>query len=258
VFVVEPLRNHDQRQRQRRLPTTQTPIPIPTRLYMTSATPPTSNNSNDSSMNHAIQKISSPVLLNVYSALVEHHQTYGHPNIPLGSPEGRACDVLRRLAIQGKLTEYELGCLTELQFRFHSLEDVYFHVDFDELLERLLAYEQLHENHYQVPKKYVPDPELGAWVTGLRRLGPENVSIEHADQLNAIGFTWKSARQCGSAFMTQYRTLVDTAFNDPTVLHDPKTVLWKQAQIVARKNGKLSDTRYHYMEQLFGVGWDAL
>lgn len=225
-------RDHN-RQSRRRLPTS----------LSISVTPPSNANS-----------ISSPVLLNVYSALVEHNQTHGHPNIPLGSAEGRACDVLRRLAIQGKLTEPELELLKELTFRFHSLEDVYSHVDFDELLQRLLDYEATHGDNYQVPKKHVPDPELGAWVTGLRRLGAEGVSVEHAERLNAVGFSWKSARQCGSAFMSQYRELVAA---DPSVLTEPKTMLWKKAQMVARTSGKLSDTRYHYMEQLFGVGWDT-
>jgi hypothetical protein len=50
--------------------------------------------------------------------------------------------------------------LNELGFRFHSLEDVYYECDFDEMLFKLTLYYKEFQT-YQIPKKYEPDPELG-------------------------------------------------------------------------------------------------
>lgn len=41
--------------------------------------------------------------------------------------------------------------------------------------------------------------ELGAWVTGIRRLGKEC--------FDGAGFVWVSSRKCGSKFMEQYRQI---------------------------------------------------
>ena len=83
--------------------------------------------------------IQSPVLKQVYPALLEHISQFGNPNIPLGNSNGKKCKVLRRLAFQKVLTEEEIDLLTSLGFRFNSLEDVYEEADFDECLGRLLA-----------------------------------------------------------------------------------------------------------------------
>lgn len=213
----------------------------------------------------------SPVLQQVYPSLLKWKQEYGHPNIPLGSTEGRQCATLRRLHIQNKLTDEEVTWLEELGFTFHSMEDVYHDVDFDTLLGRLLEYEAKHpESNFQVPKKCPEDPELGAWVTGIRRLGPEGVDPEHAERLNEIGFAWVSSRKCGSKFMVQYKELVEKAeymmqaegmSNEEAVeslVEDPKVkdLIKAQAQVYAK--GKMSETRMNYMNKLFGESWTTL
>eukprot|EP00339_Tiarina_fusa_P002976 CAMPEP_0117037880 /NCGR_PEP_ID=MMETSP0472-20121206/26695_1 /TAXON_ID=693140 ORGANISM="Tiarina fusus, Strain LIS" /NCGR_SAMPLE_ID=MMETSP0472 /ASSEMBLY_ACC=CAM_ASM_000603 /LENGTH=302 /DNA_ID=CAMNT_0004747961 /DNA_START=188 /DNA_END=1096 /DNA_ORIENTATION=+ len=221
----------------------------------------------------------SPVLQQVYLSLLQHKQEYGNPNIPLGSKEGRQCHTLRRLHIQNKLTVDEVEWLTTIGFTFHSLEDVYKYADFDTLLTRLLEYETAHpDNNFQVPKKCPEDPELGAWVTGIRRLGPDGVNPVHERRLNEVGFAWKSTRKCGSKFMSQYRTYLeilkekeengDGDINDNNenersnaetlIAADPKAVGWVQAQQEVLKRGDLSQTRVHYMEQLFGEDWTMI
>lgn len=205
--------------------------------------------------------ISSPVLQQVYPDLLKYVDEYGHPNIPLGSKEGRQCQTLRRLHIQNKLSEEEIEWLDSLGFTWHSLEDVYKYADFDEIFQRLLDYEANHpESNFQVPKKCKEDPELGAWVTGIRRLGKDGVNPEHERRLDAIGFAWKSARKCGSKFMEQYRIL-STRVNDETlgaVVAEESTVKWIRAQQEALKKGKLSQTRVHYMGSLFGEDWTTV
>ena len=102
----------------------------------------------------------SPVLAQVYPALIAHNEKHGNPNIPLGSTDGKRCKTLRRLHFQNMLTEDEATLLNELGFRFHSFEDVYYECDFDEMLFKFTLYYKEFQT-YQIPKKYEPDPELG-------------------------------------------------------------------------------------------------
>jgi len=201
--------------------------------------------------------ISSPVLAAVYPKLLEWKSIYGNPNIPLKTSGGRQCKTLRRLHIENKLTDEEISLLNDIGFQFNSLEDVYREADFTEMIKRLIAYEKEYSNRYQVPKKLPSDPELGAWVTGLRRLGPDEVLPEHAQQLNGIQFTWVSSRQCGSKFMTKYRELTERVEKEgqDAVLADADVQKWIKAQQMARERGTLSDTRFHYMENLVGHDW---
>jgi Helicase associated domain len=205
--------------------------------------------------------ISSPVLQQVYPELLKYVEQYGHPNIPLGSKEGRQCLTLRRLHTQQKLTVDEVTWLESLGFTWHSLEDVYRFAQFDILFQRLVEYERRHpDSHFQVPKKCKEDPELGAWVTGLRRLGPDGVNPEHERRLEAIGFVWKSARQCGSKFMEQYRVYTTRVQEEgrAAVMAEESTVRWIKAQQEVMKKGNLSQTRVHYMGQLFGEDWTTV
>lgn len=207
------------------------------------------------------EKFTSPVLKQTCGKLLEWKEKYGHPNIPLKNDGGNSCQVLRRLHIQKKLTTDEVEWLEEIGFRFHSLEDVYRFADFDTLLDRLLAYEETHpNNNFQVPKKCPEDPELGAWVTGIRRLGKEGVNPDHERRLSEINFVWKSARKCGSKFMIKYRELLKQVEVDglETVMDDPTTISWIVAQQLALKRGTLSQTRVQYMGQLFGETWTTI
>ena len=198
--------------------------------------------------------ISSPVLKQVYPAMLKHIENHGNPNIPLGSSEGRMCQTLRRLRTQEKLPESDVAILDDLGFVWHSLEDVYKNADFDELYQRLLEY----GGDYSPPKKYPDDPELGAWVTGIRRVGEANVETDHRIRLNEIGFQWISPRKCGSAFMQQYRDLcsqLESAEEPSDVLGQPVIKEWIRAQQQAVARGTLSETRKHYLEEILGEDW---
>lgn len=197
--------------------------------------------------------IESPVLKQVYPYLLQHMQEYGNPNIPLGNSQGRQCETLRRLQTQQKLTPDEVSLLQGIGFRFDSLEDVYEKVNFDEMLARLLTYKEEYEKEgYQIPKKFATDPELGAWVTGLRRLGPTGVAPEHAKAMEEIGFVWKSNRKCGSKFMKRWREIRDLVQSEgEAVLEQEDIRKWVQAQ----RDANISETRGHYMAQLFGDDW---
>ena len=204
----------------------------------------------------ALPTIVSPVLQQCYNDMLDYNTTYGHPNIPL--PAGRPLVTLRRLYSQNKLAASDIELLNDLKFTWNSLEDVYTeNVDrFSDFLQRLLRYADAHNGDPSPPKKYPADPELGAWVTGLRRLHVVHaVDPAHRATLDALGFQWKSPRQCGSQFMQQYREIQERLTRDESpdvVWRDAKVVAWVQAQ--QRKASELSGTRQHYMAQLlFGT-----
>lgn len=205
--------------------------------------------------------ITSPVLKQAYFQLLDWKQIYGHPNIPLTNNGGKACQVLRRLRVQNKLLVEEVEWLDSIGFNFHSYEDMYTASDFGEMFDRLVLYESNHPgNNFQVPKKCEEDPELGAWVTGIRRLGKDGVNPEHERRLCEINFAWKSERKCGSKFMIQYRDYVQQAeqVGRDKILQNHETILWIQAQQRALKRGSLSQTRVTYMETLFGENWQEI
>mmetsp|Transcript_14225 Transcript_14225/g.16812 ORF Transcript_14225/g.16812 Transcript_14225/m.16812 type:complete len:376 (+) Transcript_14225:475-1602(+) len=225
--------------------------------------------------------IESTVLKQVYPAILKHIEEYGNPNIPLGTKDGKRCKILRRMAFQQTLSPEEIQLLDELDFRWNNFEDVYEEADFDACLNRLIKYEEEQKSNYQIPKKYHPDPELGAWVTLIRRLGKANIESKRRDKLDAIGFTWKSTRKCGSSFMSAYKAFkgqcqsvcritsssstaadTDTVSYElidseglRTIVEEASVQKWLRTTRDAFQSGKLSDSRCVYMDQLPGFDW---
>jgi hypothetical protein len=220
--------------------------------------------------------ITSPVLQQVYPSLIKHIKQYGNPNIPLGSIDGRNCKTIRRLAFEKKLTEQEMELLKEMNFRFNNFEDVYEEADFNDCFERLLKYEEQNKNRFQIPKKYPQDPELGAWVTMIRRLGRDNIEVERRIKLDEIGFVWVSSRKCGSSFMKNYRPIKEkleacARMNQEsgkwevvnkegiqTIMQEEQTRKWLKAQSDAAKVGNLAQARCDFLDQLPGVDWRVI
>ncbi|KAL7503983.1 hypothetical protein ACHAXN_003190 [Cyclotella atomus] len=194
--------------------------------------------------------------------MLKHKSNYGNPNIPLGSEDGKRCKTLRRLAFQNKLTADEVELLTDLGFRWSSFEDVYTECDFDEMKSKLMAYKES-QGTFQIPKKYELDPELGAWVTMVRRLYKSNeLPKDEVDKMNEIQFEWISSRKCGSSFMTRYREIQELLNNATVSGLDASKVVddeldmkkWIHAQKCAFESGKLSESRISCMNDL-GVDW---
>lgn len=213
--------------------------------------------------------IVSPVLAQVYPAIIEYKQKYGNANIPLGSTNGKRCKTLRRLHYQNLLTNDEIELLSSIGFTFHTFEDVYTQCDFDEMLFKLTLYHKEYKT-YQIPKKYDRDPELGAWVTMCRRLHQkQQLPQNQINKLNAINFEWISARKCGSAFMSQYRIVlsylnkvVEVGGNVNELLPEndyedntSEMRKWISLQRMAHEKGLLSESRVQYMDELPGIDW---
>ena len=153
----------------------------------------------------------------------------------------------------------EVNLLTDLGFRFNSFEDVYTECDFDEMLEKLKRYHAEYKT-YQIPKKYQIDPELGAWVTMLRRLYRTNdLPEDEVKKMDDIDFEWISTRKCGSAFMSGYREVLEklngAADVEKLVKEDVEMRKWFHAQKCAYENGKLSESRAQYLNDLPGIDW---
>ena len=193
---------------------------------------------------------------------MQNQQQYGHPNIPLGTTAGKQCKTLRRLAFQNKLSAQEVELLESIGFRLNSFEDVYEEADFDDCLSRLMEYERIHQTGYQIPKKYKEDPELGAWVTIIRRIGRDGIEGDRRKRLDGIGFAWVSTRKCGSSFMKNYRQIRDAiaaaAEADgggsggglEAVKEDEGMMKWLRAQAEAAAKGNLSQERMEYLDKL--------
>jgi predicted HAD superfamily phosphohydrolase len=171
------------------------------------------------------------------------------------------CSTIRRLYFQSKLTEDEVSLLENLGFSFLSFDNIYFETNFDDMIQRLIRYEDEYKNNYQVPKKFPFDVQLGAWVTNLRRLGPNSTDIlpGHRKVLNQIKFSWTSERKCGSSFMTNLRQVRAALDNCTGVSGDvmdvnhclsPDLRRWLVAQREARAKGNLNNMRVNYIEEL--------
>jgi len=196
--------------------------------------------------------VTSEVLRQVYPDLMENIAEYGHPNIPLGTTAGKQCKTLRRLAFQNKLAAEEVELLDGMGFRWSPLEDVYEEADFDDCLSRLVEYERVHQTGYQIPKKCREDPELGAWVTMIRRIGREGIEDGRRERLDNIGFAWVSTRKCGSSFMTNYRQVRDAIASSDidAVRQNEDMIKWLGAQSEAADKGNLSSDRIEFLDKL--------
>uniref|UniRef100_A0A7S2HDX1 Helicase-associated domain-containing protein n=1 Tax=Haptolina brevifila TaxID=156173 RepID=A0A7S2HDX1_9EUKA len=191
--------------------------------------------------------------------LSDYARQWHNADAPLNTDLGRWCAVQRRLHMEGKLSERRETALAALDFSWESpsqVDNPEERYDWDKMCAHFVEYRAEHGDG-QVPKKFQPDPALGGWVAAVRRkgaaLGPKRVAA-----LDAIGFEWKSTRQCGSAFMKMFRELrmFRDAHGHTDAPHDTELGRWCAAQRHIHKQGKLSETRAAYLEGI-GFEWRA-
>lgn len=109
-----------------------------TTTMMMNETDASSSSSTKSSSIIIPPQIQNIVLQQVYIPMMMNIEQYGHPNIPLGSTDGKKCKVLRRLVAQKKLSEDEMNILQDIGFRFNNLEEIYEEADFEDIFKRLV------------------------------------------------------------------------------------------------------------------------
>ena len=100
----------------------------------------------------------------------------------------------------------------------------------------------------------------------LRRLKKnDGLPEDQVSKLDAVEFEWISTRKCGSSFMKKYREVLDKltevadAGGDAAVAEllssDAEMKKWIDSQRQVHANGKLSESRVQYMDDLPGVDW---
>ena len=87
------------------------------------------------------------------------------------------------------------------------------------------------------------------------------VDLPKLDMMNEIKFEWTSTRKCGSSFMMRYREVAERLQDASSknqvfqiLEEDDQLRKWLYAQKCAFENGKLSDSRVQYMDDLC-VDW---
>uniref|UniRef100_A0A7S1FPT5 Helicase-associated domain-containing protein n=1 Tax=Corethron hystrix TaxID=216773 RepID=A0A7S1FPT5_9STRA len=183
--------------------------------------------------------------------MVDFFEEYGHANIPLGSVDGRRCSTLRRLHHAGKLSPTDHHILSNLNFQFDAFTFDPEEIDFFSLLNRLLKYNNFTNANFQIPKKYAPDPQLGAFVAYVRRMGRDGLDPSWVEALESVNFVWKSLRKCGSSFLVNWRRISEKyeGLDEVPDLNE-EDERWVQAQASSFLKGNLSDHRAEYMDRL--------
>eukprot|EP00547_Thalassionema_nitzschioides_P007769 CAMPEP_0194223300 /NCGR_PEP_ID=MMETSP0156-20130528/34791_1 /TAXON_ID=33649 /ORGANISM="Thalassionema nitzschioides, Strain L26-B" /LENGTH=250 /DNA_ID=CAMNT_0038954379 /DNA_START=40 /DNA_END=792 /DNA_ORIENTATION=+ len=210
---------------------------------------PSTDDTSEASHLIELRSISTLAVRELYPQLVAWKQEHGHPNIPLGVDGGRECQMIRELHTQQKnLTKVEVELLEQLGFEFHNCEEqLYWNNDFDDMLWRL----SVNDNTF--------DPELEAWISGIRKLGKDRIRPEHALLLAYNNFSWEEEKKDESSFMTRYREIRENAkLYGRAFLHDPEIQQWIHKQEALKKEGLLSDSQYNYVLKLIGSKIDKL
>jgi len=115
-------------------------------------------------------------------------------------PKGYPADPQLGNWVHNQRKFYRKGLLTKE--RCDQLEAIGFewtrNPEWTEMLKRLQAYQQEHNDSCNVPFKYPPDQQLAYWV-GTQRANYRKglLTKERYDQLEAIGFQWISTRRRG-------------------------------------------------------------
>lgn len=205
-----------------------------------------------------------------YRELDAFHERWGHANAPLGNPLGKWVALQRRLRAEGKLDPSAKKKLNSFPgFSWESpTEKSWDRFDAGTMISRLQTYISEHGNA-QVPKKYVVDPDLGAWVAAVRRAN-EVLPAPLKKELDDAGFEWVSSRKCGSAFMDSFRMYAlrmqecgGPDAGEATLSkklseggrEDAELLKWAEAQRRCREKGKLSQKRIEYLDGI-GFSWE--
>ena len=187
-----------------------------------------------------------------YRELSTYRSTWGTADAPLGDPLGRWCRTQRQAHAEGRLDADRVAMLDALEFSWKNpteLSAEELEAIWDTNVESLRAYVLEHGNG-QVPKKYKLNPRLGGWVAAVRRRGPDALPSERRSSLENACFEWISTRQCGSAFMKNFRALRDLPKGEAP---SQELQAWAEAQKKLAAKGGLSSERRDYLASVMDL-----
>jgi hypothetical protein len=193
----------------------------------------------------------------MFSALVEFNNTFGHCNVPLRHPEnrklGRWVSRQRELKKLGQLEEQRTKLLDSIGFDWDPLD-----ASWQEMCSSLMAYKAKY-GHCNVPPKMAEWPKLGVWVSSQRTLAMRGrLEEERIEKLNELGFSWN---QKEAYWEENFSTLLEFKrthghCNVPQGRVGSKSLsVWVRTQREAKRQGRLSENRQSRLEEIHFC-WD--
>jgi len=190
----------------------------------------------------------------MFSALVEYKNKYGHCNVPQNYSESPKLAIWvshQRVAKQkGTIIDERKKRLEEIGFVWNTLE-----ASWEKMFTELIEYKNIH-GHCHVPHKYSENPQLGNWVNNQRQNKKQGIlSKERIAKLNEIGFMWNPSDEF---WETMFKSLVEYKeiygnCNVPAQWNENKQLgNWVSHQRTAKKRDELPQK---YIERLNTLGF---
>jgi hypothetical protein len=173
------------------------------------------------------------------------------PNPQLGAWVGTQ----RRCKAAGKLLPERMERLDALGFAWSARED--FDDAWQQRFAELEAYTAVHGD-CKVPRRYKPNPQLGAWVSVQRTLkAAGKLAKERAERLEAMGFELSAqddAWQRRFAELEAYTAAYGDCIVPQRYKPNPQLGMWVSQQRKLKVAGKLAQVRVKRLEAL-GFAW---
>ena len=195
--------------------------------------------------------------LNELQAFKKDH---GHCNVPAAYKDNpqlaRWVVTQRNNYKQGKLEDEYIRGLEALGFTWD------FHAQlWEERFSQLLAFKKAHD-HCNVPATYKDNPQLGAWVSRLRKdYKKGKLENRYISRLDALGFTWDPYVELWEERFSQLLAFKKEHghCNVPQKkkLKYPKLGLWVSTQRQMYKQGKLGTDHIRRLEDI-GFVWSTI
>jgi superfamily II DNA or RNA helicase len=192
----------------------------------------------------------------MFAALVEYKNTFGHCNVPNrwdNNPKlGKWVHNQRQSKKRGELSKGCIRKLNELGFVWNILDE-----NWNEMFSHLAEYKNRHGN-CDVPKKWKDNPKLANWVCKQRfDRKNRNLSDERIRKLNKIGFSWEPHE---AQWNNMYNALIEFKIKNSHCdvpqknSTTPKLGIWVANCRKSYKKGKLSPEKIKKLEEI-GFKW---
>jgi len=130
---------------------------------------------------------------------------------------------------------------------------------YSELMQKLKEYKEKHGD-VNVPRDYVHDPKLGAWVYEQRERGRKGaLPKDRYDALSELGFVWESPNDIiwreKYERLLVYKEIHGDCAVPGTYTADPALAVWVKYQRDAKRRGRLGERQVKLLEEI-GFQWE--